>query len=68
MRKLAGFRPRAAIAALVLGGVLLAPMASHGCQVRGSSLQEEIPVTGVQAPLEAHTSAVLQWELTHFDN
>ena len=64
MRKFAGFRPRAAIAALVLGGVLLAPLASHGCQVRGNSLQEEIPVTGVQATGESQTAAVSQWELS----
>ena len=66
MRKFTSFRPKAAIAALLLSGVLLAPLGSHGCQARGTSLQEEIPVAGVQDPLETQTSGALQWELSHY--
>lgn len=62
MRRLTSFRPKAAIAALILGGVLLAPVASHGCQARGTNLQEEVPVAGVQAPLETQTAGPLLWE------
>ena len=68
MRKFTRFRPKATIAAFLLGVVLLAPMASHGCQARGTSLQEEIPVAGGQAPLESHTAAVSRWELTPSGN
>ena len=64
MRRLASFRPKAAIAVLILGGVLLAPVASHGCQARGASLQEDIPQAGIQAPLESQTAGALLWDLS----
>ena len=64
MRKFTSFRPEAAIATLLLGGVLLAPMGSHGCQARGTSLHEEIPVASIQEQLETQAAGVLQWELS----
>jgi hypothetical protein len=35
------FRPKALVAAVVLAGVLLAPLASHGCDARGTSPEDD---------------------------
>ena len=43
------FRPRALVAAVVLAGVLLAPLASHGCDARGASPENDAAATAAVA-------------------
>jgi hypothetical protein len=43
------FKPRALLAAVVLAGVLLAPMASHGCDARGASTEDDAATTAAVA-------------------
>ena len=47
MKKSFNFLPKAIIATLLIGGLLLALVASHGCSVKGSSPaeQESAPIT-----------------------
>ena len=39
------FRPKALVAAVVLAGVLLAPLASHGCDARGTRAEDDAAAT-----------------------
>lgn len=39
------FRPKALVAAVVVFGVLLAPLASHGCDARGTSPDDDAAAT-----------------------
>ena len=43
------FRPRALVAGVVLAGVLLAPLASHGCHARGTSPENDAAATAAVA-------------------
>ena len=59
MRKHSRFQPRKLAAVLLIGGILLAPLASHGCDVRGSSPKLDTPTTWVQVLPEFPSSAGL---------
>lgn len=52
------FQPKKLVAVLIIGGVLLAPLASHGCEVRGSSPKLEAPNNAVQLLPESPYNAV----------
>ncbi|PKB78603.1 MAG: hypothetical protein BZY88_17725 [SAR202 cluster bacterium Io17-Chloro-G9] len=68
MRKLTSFRPKATIAALLLGVILLAPWASHGCQARGTNLHSDNPVAGVIALGDTQITSALHLEFTPSKN
>ncbi|PKB78789.1 MAG: hypothetical protein BZY88_16645 [SAR202 cluster bacterium Io17-Chloro-G9] len=57
MKKHFRFQLRKLAAVLLMGGVLLAPLASHGCDVRGSSPKLDAPTTAVQLLPESHPNA-----------
>ena len=57
MRKRFRFQSRYLAAVLVLAGVLLAPLASHGCDAKGSSPKLENSTTAVQLIPESPSSA-----------
>ena len=42
------FQPRKLAAVLLMGGVLLAPLASHGCDAKGTSPKLDPPTTAMQ--------------------
>ncbi len=50
MKKSFKFLPKAILATLLIGGLLLAMVASHGCDVNGSS-----PAGQDSAPITAHS-------------
>jgi hypothetical protein len=49
MRKFFRFQPRNVAALMLLGGVLLTPLASHGCDAKGASPKLDTPAKAVQA-------------------
>ena len=57
MQKHSRFKPMKLAAVLVIGGILLAPLASHGCEVKGSSPKLDGPTTAVQILPESPHSA-----------
>lgn len=52
---LSRFRPRALVAAVVLAGVLLAPLASHGCDARGASPEDDVAALAAVAVTKGAT-------------
>lgn len=48
MRKFFRFQPRNVAALMLLGGVLLTPLASHGCDAKGASPKLDTPAPVVQ--------------------
>jgi hypothetical protein len=63
MRRFVSFGPKAAIAAIFLGGILLAPLTSHGCDARGTSLQQDPLTAGVHISIESLPSTAFSPEL-----
>ncbi|PKB63481.1 MAG: hypothetical protein BZY80_06860 [SAR202 cluster bacterium Io17-Chloro-G2] len=57
MKKHFRFQLRKSAAVLMIGGILLAPLASHGCDAKGSSPKLEAPITAVQHLAESQTTA-----------
>ena len=53
------FQPKKLAAVLLMGGVLLAPLASHGCDARGSSPKLDAPITAVHLLSESPSNAVI---------
>jgi hypothetical protein len=49
------FKPRALLAVVVLAGVLLAPLASHGCDARGASTEDNAAANAAVAVTKAAT-------------
>jgi len=60
MRKYFRFQSRYIFGLMVLGGVILTPLASHGCDVRGSSPKSDTPNGSVQTIPDSPSSA---WRL-----
>ena len=60
MRKYFRFQSRYIFGLMVLGGVILTPLASHGCDVRGASPKSDTPNDSVQVVHDAPTSV---WHL-----
>ena len=53
------FRPWALVAGVVLAGALLAPLASHGCNARGTSPEDNATATVAVAPaVDFHNSGL----------
>ena len=53
------FQPKKLAAVLLMGGVLLAPLANHGCEVRGYSPKLDAPITVVHLLPESPSNAVI---------